>query len=383
MAMSGSNISNFSSEKSVGWALKAPSVESAVTESSVSLMWSAGLDPNTKSYIVMRSSGGGFETLATLRATARGYVDEGLTSGSMYTYKVVASNGVAPTGVSSTQVMTLSASSDAQPESDVTVETRYETELVITATGDGDTITLSQSETGLSIWVDGALLSMVSMPQSVFVYDRGGGTSIDIDSSVSVRTTIVGVGAGLTKVGNASTHVSAWLDTTDVYAGPGTVHWVSSYAGGVSKSEGASLANPSDAGATMKVESSLWGSGPMMDDVNQGGIGDCYFLASLAAFTQEDPNWLMESAVDMGDGTYTVQFWVGATPSYVRVSGELSTGPFWGYKYAQPGSSGSIWAPIMEKAWAYFRNGSNTCWRRSRPPRRWWATTRTRWCRCR
>jgi hypothetical protein len=95
--------------------------------------------------------------------------------------------------------------------------------------------------------------------------------------------------------------------------------------------------------------------------VNQGGVGDCYFLSSLAAFAGEKPSVLEQSAVDMGDGTYTVQFYNNQNkPVFVRVSNDISTGNYWGYAFARPGSTGDIWALVMEKAFADFRTGANT-----------------------
>jgi Calpain family cysteine protease len=128
----------------------------------------------------------------------------------------------------------------------------------------------------------------------------------------------------------------------------------------VSKAIGAALANPKDAGATTKVNASLFGTGPIAGDVNQGEVGDCYFLSSLAAFAGQDPSVLVQSAVDMGDGTYVVQFMSHNAPTFVRVSNAFSSGPFGGFMYAHPGADGSIWAMVMEKAFADFRTGANT-----------------------
>ena len=110
----------------------------------------------------------------------------------------------------------------------------------------------------------------------------------------------------------------------------------------------------------MTVNASLFGTGPVAGDVNQGEAGDCYFLSSLAAFAGQNPSLLVQSAVDMGDGTFTVQFISNGKPTFVRVSNAFSAGPFEGLKYAHPGSDGSIWAMVMEKAFAYFRTGANT-----------------------
>jgi hypothetical protein len=108
------------------------------------------------------------------------------------------------------------------------------------------------------------------------------------------------------------------------------------------------------------VTASLFGTGPVAGDVNQGEAGDCYFLSTLAGFAGQNPNVLVNSAVDMGDGTYVVQFMKGNTPTYVRVNNSFSAGPFEGLEYAHPGASGDIWAMVMEKAFAYFRTGKNT-----------------------
>ena len=117
---------------------------------------------------------------------------------------------------------------------------------------------------------------------------------------------------------------------------------------------------PRTAGTTIKVNASLFGTGPVAGDVNQGEVGDCYFLSSLAAFAGQNPQVLVQSAVDMGDGTFTVQFMSNNQPTFVRVSNAFSAGPFEGLMYAHPGADGSIWAMVMEKAFAYFRTGANT-----------------------
>lgn len=42
-------------------------------------------------------------------------------------------------------------------------------------------------------------------------------------------------------------------------------------------------------------------------DVNQGSIGDCYFLASLIAVSKTNPNLIKNAIDDNGNGTYTVK----------------------------------------------------------------------------
>jgi hypothetical protein len=99
----------------------------------------------------------------------------------------------------------------------------------------------------------------------------------------------------------------------------------------------------------------------MMNDINQGGVGDCYYLATLQSLALKQPNKLQEMAVDLGDGTYAVQFKRSGTTTYVRVDADLSSGWWDGLKFAHPISGGgAMWAAIFEKAYAYFRTGANT-----------------------
>jgi hypothetical protein len=245
-------------------------------------------------------------------------------------------------------------------ESTVTISTRYGDELVVNATGADDTVTVSENANTFTIDADGENFTDAATAGGLFIYTRGGADTINIASSVLSPATLETIDGALTTIDSAGSGITAWIDSTDVYSGTGTVHSVASFAGGVSKAYGAALPDPSDAGATMTVNASLFGTGPVEADANQGASGDCYFVASLAAFAQQDPNVLVQSAVDMGDGTYVVQFMSGSTPSYVRVSNQFSSGSFDGFMFAHPGPDGSIWAAVMEKAFCYYRTGANT-----------------------
>jgi len=84
-------------------------------------------------------------------------------------------------------------------------------------------------------------------------------------------------------------------------------------------------------------------------DVRQVGLGDCYFMASVAGL---DPKEIDGKLIqDNHDGTYTVRLFDVAsngevTPAYVRVSGELPQPP--GADYNADGK----WVAIVEKAYA-------------------------------
>lgn len=101
--------------------------------------------------------------------------------------------------------------------------------------------------------------------------------------------------------------------------------------------------------------------GPSPDDVTQGNVGDCYFLAVLSSVAGLDPTKIRESVVDLGDGTYGVQFAKGGNSVFVRVDNELAV---WNgtaaNAYAALGKEGSMWVAVMEKAYAFFRTGAGT-----------------------
>ncbi|HEX8916005.1 MAG TPA: C2 family cysteine protease [Humisphaera sp.] len=98
------------------------------------------------------------------------------------------------------------------------------------------------------------------------------------------------------------------------------------------------------------------GNGPAPADVRQGQVGDCYYLSVLASVAQTRPGYLRETIVDLGDGTYAVQFKKGTGSVYVRVDADLPTTAGGNLAYAGFGTDGSLWVALMEKAWAAFRS---------------------------
>jgi hypothetical protein len=99
-------------------------------------------------------------------------------------------------------------------------------------------------------------------------------------------------------------------------------------------------------------------------DVGQGDIGDCYFMASLAALANTHPE-LVKSAIRPGsDGTYTVTFHdhaKGGAPVPVRVDSQF---PVNGHgdqvfgKGLENGPQGQeLWPAVYEKAYATWKKG--------------------------
>jgi hypothetical protein len=99
-------------------------------------------------------------------------------------------------------------------------------------------------------------------------------------------------------------------------------------------------------------------SGPSMNDVRQGSVGDCYFLAGIAGIAMDSPNAIRNNIVDFQDGTYGVRY----GNSFYRVDNDLAVTSAGSttLTYAKLGAQNSMWVAIAEKAWAAYRTGANT-----------------------
>ncbi len=98
-------------------------------------------------------------------------------------------------------------------------------------------------------------------------------------------------------------------------------------------------------------EKPLFPHEPSVNDIAQGGLGDCYLLASLASVVHTSPQMIKDCMRDNGDGTVTVRFYKNVEepgqpmrPVYVRVKKSVPEGDV----YAR----GSLWVQMIEKAYA-------------------------------
>jgi hypothetical protein len=95
-----------------------------------------------------------------------------------------------------------------------------------------------------------------------------------------------------------------------------------------------------------------------MNDVRQGRLGDCYFVASLAALAKTDPELIKSRVKDNGDGTYTVLFFEGGA---VVVDNTFPTDASGQPVYASPDDKSAegveLWVMLIEKAWAKLKGG--------------------------
>ncbi len=313
-------------------------------------------------YVVQKSSDGTtFSDAAQIAAgAAKTWTDTSASAGGSVWYRVVAMKTGLTSAISAPVMFTPASGGGGGSGTGVTITTRHGSELVVTTSGGTSAIRASVSGATMIITAGTTVVAQVSMPSALFIYDRGGTRAITIDKSVTVRTIVSSVGGAASTITSAGTNVSAWIDTTDAFTGTGVVNRIGTLAGNVSKAVGASLPNPTDSGSTMVINASLFGAGPVASDINQGAVGDCYYIAALAAFATSRPSVVSEAAVDMGDGTYIVKFTRAGSPVFVRVSNQIPTAGGSNFRYARPGAAGTVWVPIMEKAFAYFRSGANT-----------------------
>ncbi len=95
------------------------------------------------------------------------------------------------------------------------------------------------------------------------------------------------------------------------------------------------------------VSSPLYGAnGPTMADVDQGYLGDCYLLSSLAEVANQDPARIESMITNNGDNTYGVRFYVDGVAHYVTVDNQLADG---GNIF---NSGAHLWASLIEQAYA-------------------------------
>jgi hypothetical protein len=98
-------------------------------------------------------------------------------------------------------------------------------------------------------------------------------------------------------------------------------------------------------------------SGPSQLDVFQNNMGDCWALSPLGNAARTNPDAVRQMVVDLGDSTYAVE--LGG--KYYRVDRDL---PTWStastsLRFAGLGQEGCLWVPIIEKAYALFRPGTD------------------------
>jgi Flp pilus assembly pilin Flp len=111
------------------------------------------------------------------------------------------------------------------------------------------------------------------------------------------------------------------------------------------------------------------GTGVHPNDINQGGLGDCYLLSSLGAIALQNRSIIENAVRDNGDGTYTVTFYEPSNAPFwkvwaddynrveITVSNELATDENGNPAFARFGDTNELWPMIIEKAYAQWKGG--------------------------
>jgi len=274
--------------------------------------------------------------------------------------------------------------------------------FVVVGTDGADPITLSQSGNDLALTTSGGTTIFTGPFVSLVLYGFGGDDTIRVTHAVTPPVTIydgdgndtaydagtgsdviycgagddlvVTVGSGADTVYGGSGLDSFWADSTDTLVNAsaeetaaGTVHVITAfYQPSTDPSKyislevaGQRLIEPT-AGYTYADFSSdpVFADGPQYNDIRQGNLGDCYFLASLASLAYTDPGIIRQMIAPLGDGTYAIRFYdYNQQPVYLRVDGWL---PLWGNSpaYANLTPDNELWVALAEKAYAQYQ-GSN------------------------
>ena len=270
-------------------------------------------------------------------------------------------------------------------------------ELDITGTSGDDSIVVTQSGTTLTITANGVATNVTGAFGDLVIHGGAGNDTLTVNSSVTIscrlygdagndtmlnqttgQATIVAIGGGTDTLTGNALNTAFWADNADTVnasaaeTSHGNVHRVAAFYQPFSTNPtnaqyiplellGQNLTDPTDTGTSYRLTtSSFWGTGPSMTDINQGGVGDCYYLATLAGMASQSPATLVQLGVDLGDGTYAVEYKRNGVNTFVRVDGDLKAGGWNGLAYNHPGASGASWGCIFEKAYAFFRTGANT-----------------------
>jgi hypothetical protein len=113
-----------------------------------------------------------------------------------------------------------------------------------------------------------------------------------------------------------------------------------------------------------RASGTLFGNGidgPL--DVDQGAVGDCYFIASLGEVAYQKPDAIRQMFIDNGDNTWTVRFFNNGVADYVTVdkyfpatyNGDFSSNGYFifdNHDHKLSDASNKLWVALAEKAYA-------------------------------
>jgi len=100
----------------------------------------------------------------------------------------------------------------------------------------------------------------------------------------------------------------------------------------------------------------LFVDGVTYQDIVQGSVGDCYFMAALAELAFRDSGAIYDMFIDNHDGTFTVRFFRHSRAEYVTVDRQLPVDERGRFVYANHEASAydpnaELWTALAEKAY--------------------------------
>lgn len=282
--------------------------------------------------------------------------------------------------------------------------------LVVIGTDGADTITITQSATGITLATstssqtfDGVFTQVViygfggndvlrtanTVVASAVVYGGAGNDSIFVAGPAADTLRgedgddlIVSIGGSVDTIYGGAGFDSFWSDSADTIADASAaetsgyaVHRITSFYQPYSTSPsspsyiateiaGQNFTDPAVASGSTGyrnfASTPLFTDGPEYNDIRQGNLGDCYLLASLASVAESDPNMIKQMVAPLGDGTFVVRFFKNGQATYLRVDADLAVNGGSSLSYARLSPDGEMWVAVVEKAYAHFRYGQNS-----------------------
>jgi Calpain family cysteine protease/Fibronectin type III domain len=289
-----------------------------VSNSEVDLSWSS--TSGASGYLVDEWNGSSWVQIAVINGNSTFYAVTDLDASTTYFFEVGAYNAFGTSMSAWQSAMTLNGGPAAP---------------IFTATP------VSGSEIDLS-W------NSVSDATGYLVYEWDGTSSdpiADVDSSTTFYA-VSGLNAGATYYFELAAYNSA--DTT-------WANWQSAITLGGNNS---SFDDPTADVGYSNVTGTLFGAnGPSSLDVQQGAVGDCWLMASLAEVAVRDPNDIQSmftyqgTGTDNGDtvGVYSVRLYDASGAAHdITVDTELPDGG----QYYDQATNGVLWVALAEKAYA-------------------------------
>lgn len=96
-------------------------------------------------------------------------------------------------------------------------------------------------------------------------------------------------------------------------------------------------------------------SGPRLNDLHEGKLGTCYFVAALASLAHTHPKMIENAFVDRdlwSENVFRTRWFINGRGSNIVVDNSVPASDSNKFFFTQTSSTGEFWPVILEKAWA-------------------------------